>query len=248
MRVLLLGGTSDANRMAAVLADAKIDAIYSYAGRTGTPLQQPLPTRVGGFGGVAGLIAYLQRERISHVIDATHPFAVEMSRNAAAACTEINTPLIALQRPPWHQATGDTWIDVPDINAAVVALPIAPANVFLAIGKQHLPAFQAKPQHTYTLRIVDPVKSALPLTNYNTVVARGPFHLEDDLNLLRERRITWLVARNAGGTGARAKIDAARILALPVIMIARPAMPERISVDTADACLAWLKHQNCLGA
>lgn len=248
MRVLLLGGTSDANRMAAVLADAQIDAIYSYAGRTGAPLQQPLPTRVGGFGGAAGLIDYLQRERISHVIDATHPFAVEMSRNACAACTETNTPLIALQRPPWHQAPGDTWIDVPDISAAVTALPIAPANVFLAIGKQHLPAFQAKSQHTYTLRIVDPAKSALPLTHHNTVVARGPFYLEDDLNLLRERGISWIVARNAGGTGARAKIDAARILALPVIMIARPVMPERMSMETVEECMAWLTHQTCLGA
>lgn len=248
MRVLLLGGTSDANRMAARLAGAGIDAIYSYAGRTDKPLDQPLPTRIGGFGGVTGLIDYLQRESISHVIDATHPFAVEMSRNAVTACAALATPLIALQRAPWLPSPGDTWINVPDIGAAVNALPDDPGRVLLAIGKQHVAAFQAKPQHTYTLRLIDPPASALPLAHCDAVIARGPFRVEDDVELMRARNITIVVARNAGGAGARAKIDAARTLGVPVIMIARPAMPERVTVETVDECMDWLTHQACLGA
>jgi precorrin-6A/cobalt-precorrin-6A reductase len=243
-----LGGTSDANRTAARLASACIDAIYSYAGRTGKPLDQPLPTRIGGFGGVPGLTDYLQSESISHVIDATHPFAVEMSRNAVAACAALATPLIALQRAPWLPSPGDTWINVPDIDAAVKALPHEPARILLAIGKQHVAAFQTKPQHTYTLRLIDPPAGVLALAHYDAVIARGPFRLDDDVELMRARNITIVVTRNAGGTGARAKIDAARTLGVPVIMIARPAMPERLTVETVEECMDWLKHQACLGA
>ena len=142
-------------RLREALARAHIDAIYSYAGRTQLPLPHALPTRTGGFGGAAGLADYIRQMRITHVIDATHPFAAEMSRHAIEACTATNTPLIALERAPWMRMAGDNWIDVTDIDAAVTALPDAPARVFLAIGRQHIAPFAAKPQHAYTLRFVD---------------------------------------------------------------------------------------------
>ena len=156
-RILLLGGTTEASRLARALADAGMDAVFSYAGRTDAPVAQPLPMRVGGFGGVSGLADYLRREGITHVVDATHPFAARMSGNAIAACAETGTPLIALERAPWQAQAGDDWRHVADIDAAVAALPDDPARVFLAIGKQTLAPFAAKPQHHYLLRLVDPL-------------------------------------------------------------------------------------------
>jgi precorrin-6A/cobalt-precorrin-6A reductase len=247
-RALILGGTSDANQLADAIARAGIDAVYSYAGRTQRPIGQLLPIRTGGFGGVTGLIAFIRAERITHVIDATHPFAAEMSRHAVVACAALELPLIALQRAPWTRVAGDRWTEVENINAAVDALPDAPTRVFLAIGRQHLAPFAAKPQHAYTLRIVDPPEAPLPLPDSHVIVSRGPFTVESDLELMRIRNIAWVVARNSGGAGARAKIDGARALDLPVIMIARPALPERPRVESVDEVLAWLGHDARLGA
>jgi precorrin-6A/cobalt-precorrin-6A reductase len=246
-RALILGGTADASLLAAEIACAGIDAVYSYGGRTRAPADQPLPTRIGGFGGVSGLADYIRREGITHVIDATHPFAAEMSRNVVAACAETGTPLIALERAPWVKAPGDNWIEIADVNAAVAALPEAAANVFLAIGRQHIAPFAAKPQHVYTLRFVDPPEAPLPFAA-DVIVSRGPFTLEGELEMMRKRMIAWIIARNSGGDGARAKIDAARRLGLPVIMISRPQLPERLRVESVAAIMQWLGHRTCLGA
>jgi precorrin-6A/cobalt-precorrin-6A reductase len=247
-RALILGGTGDANRLADAFARAKIDAIYSYAGRTQIPLGHSLPTRIGGFGGTAGLADFIRAERITHVIDATHPFAAEMSRHAVEACAAVRVPLVALERAPWTRRAGDNWIEVSDIAGAVAALPEQRARVFLAIGRQHIAPFAERPQHAYTLRFVDAPDGALPLPDAEVIVSRGPFTLEGDRALMRSRDIEWLVARNSGGNGARAKIDAARELGLPVIMIARPALPERQQVESVDEVLAWLAHEARLGA
>jgi precorrin-6A/cobalt-precorrin-6A reductase len=246
MRALILGGTGDANQLADALIRAKIDAVYSYAGRTKIPLPHALPTRIGGFGGAEGLADFITAEKITHVIDATHPFAAEMSRHAVTACAAAKVPLIALERAPWARMAGDTWIEVADIDAAVAALPATPSRIFLAIGRQHIAPFAAKPEHAYTLRSVDAPDSALP--NADVIVARGPFTLEAELELMRSRGIEWIVARNSGGTGARAKIDAARALSLPVIMIARPELPERPRVESVEEVMAWLGHDARLGA
>jgi precorrin-6A/cobalt-precorrin-6A reductase len=248
MRALILGGTGDANQIAAQIARAKVDAIYSYAGRTQIPLGHDVPTRIGGFGGVRGLADFIREARITHVIDATHPFAAEMSRHAVDACAMTNTPLLALERAPWTQMPGDCWIKARDLDAAVAALPEHRARVFLAIGRQHIAPFAAKPQHAYTLRFVDAPGEALPFPDAEVVVSRGPFTRDDDLELMRGRNIEWLVARNSGGIGARAKIDAARELNLPVVMIARPDLPDRPRAESVDEVMAWLGHDACLGA
>jgi len=248
MRALILGGTGDANRLADTVARLGWNAIYSFAGRTEAPVTQSLPTRSGGFGGASGLAAYIRQQNITHVVDATHPFAVRMSRNAVAACAETGTALIALERAPWTKIAGDVWIEVPDEAAAAVALPDQRARVFLAIGRQHLAAFSAKPQHAYILRFVDASDGALPLPDASVVVSRGPFTLAGDLALMRSRGIEWIVARNSGGSGARAKIDAARELGLPVVMIARPDLPERPRAERIEDVLAFLGHDARLGA
>jgi precorrin-6A/cobalt-precorrin-6A reductase len=238
-RILLLGGTHEAGQMAAALAKAGLEAVYSYAGRTAAPVAAPLPTRIGGFGGVAGLAAWLRDNGISHFIDATHPFAARISRNAVAACAEAGVPLIALERPAWVAQDGDRWTCVADIAGAVAALPAVPAIVFLAIGRQNLDPFRARPEHRYVLRLVDPPET-LPLPGARVVVDRGPFTEAGDIALMHDHGVQLVVAKNAGGSGASAKLGAARALGLPVIMIDRPAAPDRRAVGTVAEVMDWL--------
>lgn len=239
-RILLLGGTTEASLLARALAAVGADAVFSYAGRTDHPVAQPLPLRIGGFGGVGGLVAYLKAEKIGAVVDATHPFAAQMSRNAIAACAQADVPLIGLQRGPWVAAEGDRWHHVPSMDAAVQALPDTPARVFLAIGKQNLSGFAAKPHH-YLLRLVD-APDAPPLPDCTVILARGPFEVEADKALMIAHKISHIVAKNAGGTGAVAKLEAARALGLPVILIDRPALPARHVVASIAQVMAWLSH------
>jgi precorrin-6A/cobalt-precorrin-6A reductase len=239
-RVLLLGGTTEAGRMARALADAGVDAVYSYAGRTEAPVAQPLPVRVGGFGGIGGLVAYLRAEGISHVIDATHPFAAQMSRNAVEASAVAGVPLVALEREAWVAGVGDRWTYVRDLASAVVALGEPSRRVFLAIGRQTLDAFAVAPNHHYLLRLVDPPVEPLPLLHSEVVIARGPFIVEGDRALLLEHNSDVIVAKNAGGAGAEAKLIAARELGLPVILIDRPWVPERRVVRTVGEVMGWL--------
>ncbi len=228
--------------MARALKAAGVAAVFSYAGRTAAPVAPPLPVRVGGFGGVEGLRAYLRAKRITRVIDATHPFAAQMSRNAVAACAEEGVPLIALERPAWAAGPGDRWTQVPDMVAAAEALPRVPVAVFLAIGRQELGAFAGRTEHRYLLRLVDPPGGPLPLPDAEVVVARGPFTEAGDRALMRRHGIGLVVAKNAGGAGARAKLDAARALGLPVILVDRPALPERPVAGEVAAVMAWLPH------
>lgn len=204
--------------------------------------------RVGGFGGVEGLRHYLRDTGTTHVVDATHPFASQMSRNAIAACNAEAVPMVALARPAWRPVPGDNWKIVPDMAGAVAALDRPAARVMLAIGRMHLSEFAANPQHRYLLRLVDPPAAPLSLPRATVIKDRGPFSLKGDLALMREHRIELVVSKNAGGTAAIAKITAARELGLPVIMIDRPAIPARDEVDSVDGVLAWLRdHGTDLG-
>ncbi|WP_411837915.1 cobalt-precorrin-6A reductase [Paracoccus sp. ME4] len=237
-RILLLGGTSEASRLAALLARAGVAAVFSYAGRTEAPIVQPLPTRIGGFGGAEGMARYLRDQEIGAVVDATHPFAVQISRNADAACRAAGVPMLMLRRPAWPVDPG--WRRVPDIAGAVAALPRAPTGVFLAIGKQTLAPFAALP-HRWLLRLVD-APDAPPLPGAQVVLARGPFTVAGDRALMQAHGITHLVAKNSGGAGASAKLDAARDLGVRVVLIDRPAVPDRPQVATPEQALDWL-HQ-----
>lgn len=216
--------------------------MFSYAGRTANPVSQPLTTRVGGYGGVQGLAAYLQAEGITHVVDATHPFAAQMSRNAANACELADVPVCAFERPAWLAVEGDRWVHVESIEEAVEVLPSHPARVFLAIGKQNLNQFVAKAHHHYLLRLVDAPEAPLSLPNVSVEIARGPFDVAGDTALMQRHGITHVVAKNAGGAGAVAKLTAARSLGLPVIMIGRPPVPERPVMASVAEVMAWLSH------
>ncbi|KIN63028.1 Precorrin-6x reductase [Sulfitobacter noctilucicola] len=242
MRILLLGGTTEASRLADTIAAAGIDAVFSYAGRTNTPVAQPLPTRIGGFGGIDGLVRFLITERITHVIDATHPFAAGMTRNAFAACQSVNLPLIRFERPAWVAGIADNWTMATAVEDIPALLPDMPTQVFLAIGKQQIGLFASKPQHHYLLRLVDHPAAPIALPDKTIVVARGPFDQQGDTELLKAHGITHVVAKNSGGTGAQAKLEAARALGLPVIMANRPDVPGRSLASIRDV-MSWLGHE-----
>jgi precorrin-6A/cobalt-precorrin-6A reductase len=242
MRVLLLGGTTEASTLARALKSAGIETVFSYAGRTNAPVAQPVETRVGGFGGVAGLVDHLQATGITHVVDATHPFAAQMSRNAHDACTAAGLPLIRLERPAWEAQNGDDWFFAPDIESVCDSLPYIPSRVFLAIGRMHVDAFARQPQHHYILRLVDAPTEPIALPRHSVIIARGPFDVAGDIALMRKHRVDCLVAKNAGGVGAAAKLAAARELGLPVVMINRPALPRAKTAADSQSVLRWLGH------
>lgn len=249
MRVLILGGTTEASELARLLAaDARFSSTLSLAGRTTRPLPQPIPCRVGGYGGAAGLEAYLRAHRIGALIDATHPFAAQMTRHAAAAARGTATPLLAIVRPEWTPQPGDHWRVVADMAAAAAALGTARRRVFLTVGQQDLAAFAAAPQHRYLIRSVEPPPPSAVPPQATVITARGPFAEADERRLLREHAIEVLVSKNSGGGATRPKLDAARALGTPVVMVARPSVPAGIAtVADAHAAMAWLEaHASAL--
>ncbi len=241
--VLILGGTTEASALAGELMRHAIPAVLSYAGRTERPRAQPVPVRIGGFGGVAGLTAYIQDHGVTDLVDATHPFAATISAHAVQAASLAGVRHIALTRPAWTPAAGDRWTQVGDIAAAVAALAGPARRVMLALGRMHVTAFAAQPHHHYLLRFVDRPDTPPVLPHHTLIVDRGPFDVAGDTALMQSHAIDLVVCKNAGGIGAEAKLIAARALGLPVVMIGRPALPHRREVDTVDAVLRWLDHE-----
>lgn len=246
--VLLLGGTTEASALAHLLAASDIAATLSYAGRTQAPRSQPVPIRIGGFGGVAGLADYLRSHRVTHLIDATHPFAATMSAHAVEAARLAGVAHLALTRPGWEPAAGDCWTRFADIDEAVDALAGPARRILLALGRMHVTAFAAQPQHHYVLRFVDAPEQPPVLPSHSVIVDRGPFTAARDSRLMQDHAIDLVVCKNAGGRGAEAKLIAARQLGLPVLMIDRPAVPERAEAYSPEDALVWLAHDTEPGA
>ncbi|MDK1386125.1 cobalt-precorrin-6A reductase [Sinorhizobium sp. 8-89] len=242
-RILILGGTTEARQLGERLAaDPRYDAAISLAGRTADPRPQPLPTRIGGFGGAEGLAAFLKAETIAVLIDATHPFAARISHNAATASETTGTPLLALRRPAWERKRGDRWTRVESAAEAVSALGDAPRRIFLAIGRQEAFHFEKAPHHKYVVRSVDPVTPPLALPDVTAILASGPFAEADEIDLLQEHGIEVVVAKNSGGSATYGKIAAARKLGLEVIMIERRKPADVPSVGNCDEALERI-HQ-----
>ncbi len=240
-RVLILGGTSEARALAErIAADPRYEGVVSLAGRTSAPMALALPVRIGGFGGVEGLKRYIAEAGVSHVIDATHPFAARISANAREACDALGVPLLVLARDAWRPAPEDRWIGVADNAAAVRALGEAPRRVFLTIGRQGVAAFRAAPQHDYLLRVIEtPDANDLP-PRCEVIHARGPFSRDAEIALMRERVIDVVVSKNSGGALTYAKIEAARALKIPVVMIAPPPRAGVAVAQDLDAAMDFL--------
>jgi precorrin-6A/cobalt-precorrin-6A reductase len=243
VKILILGGTTEARQLAAKLAPrAELDVTLSLAGRTASPIAHAVPLRIGGFGGAEGLADYLSAERVDALIDATHPYANIISENAAAAARQTAVPFVALRRPPWTAIEGDRWTEVADARAAVGAIGAEGRSVFVALGRNELAPFVAAPQHRYLIRSVDPVDPALPLPHVAYVTARGPFGEADDRVLMQAHAIEIVVSKNSGGSAAYGKIAAARALGIDVIMLRRPRPPDAPAVGTIDEAVAWVDH------
>ena len=243
VKLLILGGSGEAADLARALAgEARYDVTLSLAGRTSEPAQLPGKLLTGGFGGAKGLARVLAEERFDLVIDATHPFAVQMKANAIEATRAAGVPLLAIRRPAWVPREGDRWIMVESLDAAADAIGEQPRRVFLTTGRLELAPFGRAPQHLYIVRSVEaPSPKDLP-PRVELIAARGPFNLADERALLEARAVDVIVTKNSGGAGAAAKLDAARALSLPVIMVARPDLPETPSVPTVADALLWLER------
>ena len=239
LRVLILGGTSDARRLGERLArDRRFEALLSFAGRTAHVADPGVPHRIGGFGGAEGLGAYLRASRQHVIVDATHAFAAQMSRNAARAAAGLGLPLVRLEPPPWQPVTGDRWHVVPSMAAAVAALGTSPRRVLSTVGRLEVEAFRAAPQHAYIFRAVDAFEP--PVSNARVIAARGPFSLAEERALLEREAIDVLVSKNSGTPSTYPKLAAARQLGVPVVMVARPSLPEVETVPDVEAALNWL--------
>ncbi len=240
MRILILGGTTEASALARLLADdARFEATLSLAGHTTAPRPQPLKTRSGGFGGAEGLARWLRDNATEAVIDATHPYSDQISANAVAACSATGVPLVSIVRAAWRQQPGDKWQIVLSADAAASTLGTTPRRVFLSLGRLELDAFVQAPQHSYVARLIDPPDVAVP-PDIAFLRARGPFDKQAEIELLAAEKIDAIVSKNSGGAATYAKIEAARELGLPVIMIERPNKPAGHAVMSPEAAIAWL--------
>jgi precorrin-6A/cobalt-precorrin-6A reductase len=242
-RILILGGTTEARQLAGKLAArTDLSIMLSLAGRTESPVAQGVPVRSGGFGGANGLAAYLGEMGTDLLIDATHPYAAQISANAAQAARVAGVPILALRRPGWEPVADDRWVQVDTVGDAVQALGLVRRRVFLALGRQEVSAFEAAPQHHYLIRSVDPVEPKLAVPDASYLLARGPFHEADERALLEQDRIDVVVSKNSGGEATYGKIAAARALGIEVVMIRRPALPDVPSAETVEALAAMIDH------
>jgi len=255
--ILILGGTGEARALAAALVADGREVLSSLAGRVQRPRLPEGPVRIGGFGGATGLAEFLRAEKITAVVDATHPFAATITANAAIATSETGTPRLVLRRPAWAQdpswlaarehrseeraRSGSSWLSVPDIASAALAVQEWPGrSVFLTTGRRDLAAFANDERHDFLVRTVDPPEGSVP-PQLTLILDRGPYTVDGELALFRKHRIGLLVTKNSGGSMTMAKLAAAQVANIPVIMVQRPPLPAGSDVvDTVEAALDWL--------
>ncbi|UUN28118.1 cobalt-precorrin-6A reductase [Streptomyces sp. FIT100] len=241
MHILVLGGTTEARALAEPLCARGIRVTTSLAGRVAAPrLPRRGEVRVGGFGGAEGLAAWLGDHGVDLLIDATHPFAGTISFNAARAAALAHVPLLALRRPGWAPADGDTWHLTDSLADAARALPALGTRIFLTTGRMGLPAFAHLDELWFLVRSVDPPSPPHP-SRMETLLDRGPFTLDGERELLRRHRVDVLVTKDSGGAATAPKLTAAREAGLAVVVVRRPPVPEGVPVAaTVDEAVAWV--------
>lgn len=243
MHVLVLGGTTEARRLARLLVDvlppgARVTS--SLAGRVARPRLPPGEVRVGGFGGTEGLAGWLRTHRVDALIDATHPFAGTISFHAASAAAAVHVPLLALRRPGWVPVDGDRWHGAGSLDEAAALLPELGRRVFLTTGRMGLAAFAGLDELWFLMRSVDAPEPPYP-ARMEVLLDRGPFTLDGERELIRRHRLDVLVTKDSGGEATAPKLTAAREAGLPVVVVRRPPAPEGVAVaGTADEAVDWL--------
>jgi precorrin-6A/cobalt-precorrin-6A reductase len=246
-RLLILGGTGEAAALARGALQRfgeAIDVTTALAGRTRHPGPIPGMVRIGGFGGAPGLSDYLAGQRIDRLIDATHPFAAEISRAARLACDMLRLPRLLLLRPAWRRHPLDRWIEVDTIEAAAQIVGRVGRRALLTVGASEIAAFAPATGVRFVVRMIDPPRERLPLRFHEVILGRGPFALTEERHLLQRHAVEVLVCKASGGAATEAKLVAARELSLPVIMVRRPPVERGLSVDNIEAALDWLAGLN----
>ncbi|MBT2405099.1 MULTISPECIES: cobalt-precorrin-6A reductase [unclassified Streptomyces] len=240
--VLILGGTTEARRLAEALERAPYRVTTSLAGRVTAPVLPPGETRIGGFGGPAGLAAWITAHRVTHLVDATHPFAERMSFNAAEAAALSGVPLLALRRPGWSPGPGDDWHFADSLTEAAALLPGLGSRAFLTTGRMGLHSFAHLTEPWFLVRSVDPPAAPAP-PRLEVLLARGPFTLDDERELLARHRIDVLVTKDSGGSATAPKLTAAREAGIPVLVVRRPPVPRGVAeTSSVEQVRHWLDH------
>ncbi|WP_246472993.1 cobalt-precorrin-6A reductase [Pelagibacterium limicola] len=233
-RILILGGTGEARALASNLIALGHEVTSSLAGRTRAPQLPPGPVRMGGFGGVDGLAAYMQEGGFTHLVDATHPFAAQISGNAVIASAKTGIPLLRLEREVWLKPESANWLEVPTMEVAAESLP-AGARVLLTIGRQEVGAFFGRADCQFVARVIESPETVPE--GWKLIAVRGPFSLEDEIGLMRRHGITHLVSKNSGGDAGFAKLEAAAALGIEVLMVRRPKLPDAPTASTVEEVL-----------
>lgn len=238
MTILLLAGSGEAKSIAWALKARGIDVIASLAGATRAPLSLPVTTRIGGFGGEDGFRTYLEGAGITAVLDATHPFADQITKRTARVCAELGMPYLYCCRPGWTAEKGDLWTYIADEAEAASHIPIG-ANVFLGTGRQTLHRFANLEGRRVICRQIDPPTEPFPFEGGEFLIGRPPFPVEQEKELFKRLLIDWIVVKDAGGAPSRTKLTAAGDVGIPVLMIKRPDPPDAPIVETVDEAVAW---------
>jgi precorrin-6A/cobalt-precorrin-6A reductase len=246
VRILILGGTGEARALAAELVSQGTDVISSLAGRVRQPRLPEGQVRIGGFGGADGLAAFLGEEGITHLVDATHPFAGTITVNAARAADMTGVPRLVLRRPGWD--SDPSWASVADIREAAAAVRDWPGeSVFLTTGRRDLDAFADDGTHRFLVRTVDPPDGTVP-PRMTLILDRGPYTVEGESRLMRDHGIGLLVTKNSGGPMTSAKLSAARNLGVRVVMVQRPPLPRgSVAVPTVAEAMCWIRDSSADG-
>lgn len=247
--ILILGGTGEAAALARAIDREWSEAVRltsSLAGRVEKPGPLPGDVRVGGFGGVAGLVAYLRDEQVDLLIDATHPFADRISSHARQAAEMAGLPRLGFARPLWRRDPVDRWIEVETVEQAAQAAGDISKRAFLTVGRTEIAPFAQSGDVWFLVRLVDPPEAPLPLQNHETVIARGPFTVAGERELMLHHRIDLLITKASGGAATEAKILAAREADIPVLMVRRPRPEPGRRVSDVEAAMAWIRDQSGL--
>ncbi len=245
-KILILGGSTEGFLLAQKINShygGAVETITSFAGITQKRRAVIGRSRVGGFGGVAGLANYLKSENISYVIDATHPFAARIKKNLDEAAQQVQgVKWVHVLRPQWQAQEGDQWLLAGDMEQAAHCLNGFAKNstVFLAVGRKELSAFSGCASIDFIARVIDPPQEQGLPPKISFIVERGPFDLQAERALFDAHDIAAVVCKNSGGDAASAKLQVARELGIPVVMVRRPEPPEGESVATVEEAIGWL--------